>query len=156
MYGVRLCFWSCYNVVSEKSVSFRVGKNATNLGIRTPFSHNISRFPKGWSPSIYWRGIPFERALHIVFSKVFQPEAGYFPGHGFHTWIARSRNQRNSFCAELRERHSCKSIGKKWFFRYAFMMVEVGIRGMDGEQSWILERLLLPSPSHFLRLTRKK
>lgn len=36
------------------------------------------------------------------------------------------------------------------------MMIEVGIRGMDGEQSWILERLFIVALSVPLPTTHKE
>ena len=117
------------------------------LGIKTPLLHNISRSPKGWSPRMYWRGIPFERARHMDLNKVLQSETGDQLCHRCRLLnellasIARSRSQRSSFRAELIVRHSCKSSGRRQFCSYAFIIAEVEIRGI-GEQVSALSALL--------------
>lgn len=104
---------------------------SANLGIRTPLSHNISRSPNGWSPSIYWRGIPLERARHTEPKIVRYGSFGHVRCSFDLLSTTASLSHRSSFCAKLIERHSFRSNGNNLCSRYAFMISRVPSRGID-------------------------
>lgn len=104
----------------------------SDLGIKTPFLHNISSGPKGCEPRIYCSGFPLARSRHIwcrCWVHVVRIEAGDV---GVGCWLAMacSRNQRSSLRAEGRSRHGRRRRGRSGWSARARLMREVGKRGI--------------------------
>lgn len=84
---------------------------------------------------MYWSGLPRERALHIDLRELRHPWNGLVLNVSIFDFdwaieTARLLSQHNSFLARSRERHSCRSNGRRGSCRYASRIVLLGIRGI--------------------------
>jgi hypothetical protein len=119
--------------------NWTVYPSVSDLGIKTPLSHRISRSPKGCVPRMYWRGSPLALRRTSFRKVVLHPSAEdilvrdlrrvRFGGDDCRA-MACSINHLSSFWADRVSLHSRNRIGRSGCLRLAWWSREGATRGI--------------------------